>query len=59
MDKARAYSETIDCPEFVRAMDIVAARQSSESFDKLCRELEKLTVHPAVAPDPAPETPTP
>lgn len=51
VDKTRAYSETIDCPEFVREMDIVAARQSSESFDKLCRELDKL-LPPAVPPTP-------
>jgi hypothetical protein len=54
MDKTRAYSETIDCPVFVQHMDLPTARRSSKSFDKLCRELEKLIVLPAALPDPKP-----
>lgn len=57
VDKARAYSESIDYPEFVRAMDMAASRQSAPSFDKLCRELEKL-IPPAASPDPNPPVQT-
>jgi hypothetical protein len=53
VSKNRAYSETIDCVEFVRRMDVQAAR-TADSFDKLCRELEKL-IPPAVAPSPDPQ----
>lgn len=52
LDEAKhTYSETGDSVELVRAMDLAAARASSPSFDKLCRELAKLI------PPPPPETP--
>lgn len=38
----RAYSPTIDQPALAAAMDITQARQRSPSFDKLCRDLERL-----------------
>lgn len=37
-----AYSPTIDQPALSAVVDLDAARDGSPSFDKLCRELEKL-----------------
>lgn len=61
VNKTRAYSETRDCLQFVRVMDLAAARQNAASFDKLCRELEKLVLPPAAPPPPPspPDPPTP
>jgi len=36
------YSETIDQPKLTKRMDLAVCRERSPSFDKLCRELEKL-----------------
>jgi len=36
------YSETVDQPRMTAAMDLSLCRSRSPSFDKLCRELEKL-----------------
>jgi len=37
----RCYSETVDGPEFVKAMNLGQVRDRSDSFDKLCREFAK------------------
>jgi len=47
------YSKTVDGVLFVKRMDLVAARATSPSFDKLCRELEKL-IPPAEDSTPPP-----
>lgn len=36
-----AYSPTVDQPKLTAAMDLVACRAASPSFDKLCRELAR------------------
>ena len=41
MPRGRAYAETIDQEEFTRRFDIHEAR-SADSFDKCCREVERL-----------------
>lgn len=51
-----AYTKTRDAIDLVKRMDLVAARASSPSFDKLCRELEKLIPPPPPA-DPSPPAP--
>jgi len=56
VDPRRAYSETVDSPAYVAAMDVAAARLNSPSFDKLCRELEKLIPPPTPPSDPAADT---
>ena len=43
------YKETVDQATLTSAFDITGARERSRSFDKLCRELEKLLIPP---PDP-------
>lgn len=45
------YSETVDQPAMTTAMDLHVCRRRSASFDKLCRELERL-----LTPAPAPAT---
>lgn len=40
--KNHRYSETVDQIELTKAMDLRLCRQYSPSFDKLCRELERL-----------------
>lgn len=52
VNRNRAYSETIDAPQYVQRMDVLGARTRSPSFDKLCRELAKL--FPPLQPDPPP-----
>ena len=47
--RAAKYSETVDQPSMTMAMDLHACRRRSASFDKLCRELERL-----LAPVPTP-----
>jgi hypothetical protein len=37
---SRKYKETVDQPRFAGRMDLTECRNSSPSFDKLCRELE-------------------
>jgi Domain of unknown function (DUF4276) len=41
-DPRRKYAKTIDAIQFIQAMNLIAARAVSPSFDKLCRELERL-----------------
>ncbi len=48
MPSGRAYSETVDQPALSACIDIPTARRHSRSFDKLCREVERL-----LAPDTA------
>jgi hypothetical protein len=40
--RAAKYSETVDQPAMTSVMDLRTCRQRSPSFDKLCRELERL-----------------
>lgn len=47
--RSAKYSETIDQPAMTAVMDLHACRSRSASFDKLCRELERM-----LAPSPAP-----
>lgn len=47
--RSAKYSETIDQPAMTAVMDLHACRSRSASFDKLCRELERM-----LAPPPAP-----
>lgn len=44
------YSETVDQPSLTQAMDLVACRRRSPSFDKLCRELERRRAAPGDPP---------
>jgi hypothetical protein len=39
---SRAYSETLDQPALAAVFDIQTARSRSDSFDKCCREVERL-----------------
>jgi len=39
---SRAYSETLDQPALTALLNIQAARRRSASFDKCCREVERL-----------------
>ena len=41
-DPRNAYSETLDQPALAASFDMAAARTSSASFDKFCRELSAL-----------------
>jgi hypothetical protein len=53
--RGSTYSKTVDGVQFVKRMDLGAARASSPSFDKLCRELAKLIPSPpSEAPSPPP-----
>ncbi len=47
--RPRGYSETRDCFQFVRRMDLTAAR-TADSFDKLCREVANLLPLPPPPP---------
>lgn len=38
----RSYKETVDQASFSSAMDVPRARQRSQSFDRFCREVERL-----------------
>jgi hypothetical protein len=40
--KKAKYSETVDQPAMTAAMDLAMCRSRSPSFDKLCRELERV-----------------
>jgi hypothetical protein len=51
VQRNRSYSEIRDCLQFVRPMDLATAR-IADSFDKLCRELEKLIPPPPQQPPP-------
>jgi len=42
MPGSRAYSETLDQPALAARFDLQLARQRSDSFDKCCREVERL-----------------
>ncbi|HUT92543.1 MAG TPA: DUF4276 family protein [Thermoguttaceae bacterium] len=42
MPGSRAYSETLDQPALAALFDLQLARQRSDSFDKCCREVERL-----------------
>lgn len=50
----RKYKETTDQPSFVAKMDLQQCRDNSPSFDKLCRELEKLLPQPEPEEPPSP-----
>ena len=39
---SRTYSETLDQPALTAVFDIALARRRSDSFDKCCREVERL-----------------
>lgn len=41
--KGAKYSETIDQPKLTAMLDLAMCRKRSPSFDKLCRELERLS----------------
>lgn len=41
------YSETVDQARFSAVVDVEVARQRAPSFDKLCRELDRLTTSPS------------
>jgi hypothetical protein len=41
-NSARKYEKTTDAAAFVKKMNLTQCRSSSPSFDKLCRDLEKL-----------------
>ena len=43
MPGSRAYRETLDQPAMTQIFDIEAARAHSPSFDKLCREISRLS----------------
>ena len=43
MEPGRYYSETVDQPALTQMLDLDRARQRSPSFDKLWREVERLT----------------
>jgi hypothetical protein len=47
--RAAKYSETVDQPAMTSAMDLRACRQRSPSFDKLCRELERVHARQSLA----------
>jgi len=49
----RKYKKTADAKHFVAAMDLQQCRANSDSFDKLCRELEQRAA--AVNPKSSPE----
>ena len=38
------YSETVDQPKFSSAMDLRLCRSRSPSFDKLCRDIERMAI---------------
>jgi hypothetical protein len=42
MEGSRAYKETLDQPALADVLDLDQARAGSPSFDKLCREVERL-----------------
>lgn len=42
MPPDRSYSETVDQPALSACIDVPTARRRSPSFDKLCREVERL-----------------
>lgn len=42
MEGSRRYKETLDQPALTAVFDLAAARQSSDSFDKCCREIRRL-----------------
>jgi len=42
MEGTHTYSETLDQPALTAVFDIALARQRSDSFDKCCREVERL-----------------
>lgn len=42
MKSGHHYSETLDQPSFSNAIDLLLARERSPSFDKFCREVERL-----------------
>lgn len=42
MGGSRTYSETVDQPALTAVLDLSLARQASDSFDKCCREIERL-----------------
>ena len=46
MDSPRSYSPTADQPAFTATFDMNAARATSDSFDKCCREVERLLRSP-------------
>jgi hypothetical protein len=50
--RSRKYSKTVDAPEFVRAMNLRDCRTRPPSFDKLCRELQKLLIAAPEPPEP-------
>lgn len=59
VDRNRKYSKTIDAKEFVTAMHLGECRETSPSFDKLCRELEaRITPQPPPEPPAAEEPPS-
>ncbi len=47
----RKYLERIDQPRFVSRMDFAQGREHSQSFDKLCRELERRVPPSTCVPD--------
>lgn len=47
--RSAKYSETIDQPSMTTAMDLQLCRRRSASFDKLCRELERMLPPPPPA----------
>lgn len=46
-DQGARYSETVDQARLSARVDVAVARERAPSFDKLCRELERLTASPA------------
>lgn len=42
MPGSRAYSQTLDQPALAACFDLQSARRRSDSFDKCCREVERL-----------------
>ncbi len=53
IDPKSVYKKPDDAVELAKAMDLVACRANSPSFDKLCRELEaRLPAPPPVASEP-------
>lgn len=57
LPQTRAYRETADQKLFAGKINLAMCRENSESFDKLCRELECRGLPPAAPPPAADATP--